>query len=173
MTSTPSSSRVQVADLVGRPGSSRPLDVVLASPPGLELSLATVRGGVRVEGVIESVVEGLLLRGEVSAALAMACARCLQPVQVELSSPVVELFEDAERVGEELDAGYELLHDELDLDMLVRDALATSVPTRTLCSEDCAGLCVSCGHALRLGECGCSDETEDPRWAPLRALELS
>ncbi len=168
-----SSSRLQVADLVGRPGASRPLDVQLAPPPGLDLPLATVLGSVRVVGVIESVVEGLLVRGELMARLQAACARCLDPVQIQLAPPVVELFEEPDKAVEELDEGYELLHEELDLDMLVRDTLATAVPTRILCDADCAGLCATCGQALDQAECGCGDEAADPRWAPLRALELS
>lgn len=173
MTAALSSFRLPVADLVGRPGASRALDIELGPPPGLDLPLATVLGNLRLTGVIESVVEGLLVRGELSARIEMACARCLEPVRIEVTAPVVELFEDPEDAVDEVDPGYELLHEQLDLDKLVRDTLAISVPARTLCRADCPGLCATCGHALDQGECGCADDIEDPRWAPLRALELS
>ena len=41
--------------------------------------------------------------------------------------------------------------------------------TKTLCSEDCKGLCPRCGANLNDGPCGCKREV-DPRLAVLAKL---
>lgn len=52
------------------------------------------------------------------------------------------------------------------------DALLLAVPTKILCSENCAGLCPKCGKNLNEGPCSCSDESIDPRWDALKNLKL-
>ena len=42
-----------------------------------------------------------------------------------------------------------------------------NVEGKYLCSEDCKGLCQHCGADLNEGDCGCSQENIDPRWAAL------
>ena len=52
-------------------------------------------------------------------------------------------------------------------------AFALALPSKVLCSEDCAGLCPIC--AADLNEAGPEHHHEsppDPRWAKLRELEL-
>ena len=42
---------------------------------------------------------------------------------------------------------------------------------KTLCSEDCKGLCPRCGADLNLGPCSCKKETDTPAGGPGQALE--
>ena len=42
-----------------------------------------------------------------------------------------------------------------------------NVEGKYLCSEDCKGLCSTCGADLNEGECGCSKGNIDPRWSQL------
>ena len=44
------------------------------------------------------------------------------------------------------------------------------LPIKYVCSEDCAGLCVTCGKNLNDGDCGCKEEEGDPRWGVLKGL---
>ena len=44
-----------------------------------------------------------------------------------------------------------------DLTDAVRDALLLELPYRFLCSEDCKGLCPTCGVNLNLGACTCQE----------------
>jgi uncharacterized protein len=41
---------------------------------------------------------------------------------------------------------------------------------KTLCREDCPGLCPQCGKPLREGPCDCDFEVEDDRFTSLRQL---
>jgi uncharacterized protein len=59
---------------------------------------------------------------------------------------------------------------ELDLAEPVRQELVIAVPMHPLCTLDCAGLCVRCGHNLNAGLCDCEPEVTDGRFAQLRDL---
>jgi uncharacterized protein len=165
---------LSVADLVGRPGSSRPLDLRLEAPDELDRPLVRVAGPVELEGVLESVVDGVLLRGDLGATVRVECSRCLTEIDADVRADVVELFRDPATVDpeDEHDAGYEIHEAQINLDVLVRDALAPALPYSPLCDEACKGICASCGANLNEGPCGCTDESTDPRWAALEGLRL-
>ena len=57
----------------------------------------------------------------------------------------------------------------VDLDDLARTAFILGMDTKTLCSEDCKGLCARCGADLNVGPCSCKKEA-DPRLAVLAKL---
>ena len=173
--STPAADRtLRVGSLIGRPGTSRRIDVAMAAPDDLRLDLAEVVGPIRLVGVVESVVDGMLVRGEVSAPLRLPCARCLAESETTIRTDVTELFSDPERVDDPdaVEAGYEIRDDELDLDTLIRDALVPAVPYRPLCDEACQGLCPTCGINRNEATCDCADVSADPRWAALEGLRL-
>jgi len=161
--------RVDVADLLRRPGASRDLDLAA----GLELlgnEAARVPDDrpVRVRLRLERVSDGLVVRGEVAAVWEAACSRCLAPVDGTLTVHVDELFESEPLEGET----YPLEEDAVDLEPLLRDALALELPRVPLCRDDCAGLCPQCGTNRNDATCDCTTDTSDPRWAALRSLDL-
>ena len=55
----------------------------------------------------------------------------------------------------------------VDIDDIVANNFLMNVEGKYLCSEDCKGLCQHCGADLNEGDCGCSQENIDPRWAAL------
>ena len=57
----------------------------------------------------------------------------------------------------------------VDVGDLARTAFILDMDTKTLCSEDCKGLCPRCGADLNLGPCSCKKEA-DPRLAVLAKL---
>ena len=57
----------------------------------------------------------------------------------------------------------------VDVGDLARTAFILDMDTKTLCSEDCKGLCPRCGADLNLGPCSCKKEV-DPRLAALAKL---
>ena len=54
-----------------------------------------------------------------------------------------------------------------DGDVYKRQVLA--MDSKHVCSEDCKGLCATCGADLNQGPCGCKPEI-DPRFAALAQL---
>lgn len=163
---------VQVTDLIDRPGASRPVDLALPVPGGFVLPLAEVAAPVRLAGVIESVVDGLLVRGTVEAEVTLSCARCLADIDGDATVDVVELFSDPATIDPdaEQDEGYALGDGTLHLDALLRDALATAIPLRALCTAGCAGICPGCGADRNETVCVCVEDSRDPRWAALGDL---
>jgi uncharacterized protein len=158
---------VDIRDLLGRPGSSR--EVHLAERvEGLATELAEVPAPVRVDVLLESVVEGILVSGPVSGRVAYRCARCLEPFSDRFTLEVTELFAPGADAGDE---AYPLGEGTIDLEPMVRDAVVLSLPFSPLCREDCLGLCERCGGNRSRAECACPPAV-DARWAALDGLDL-
>ncbi len=108
----------------------------------------------------------------------VACSRCLR----EFNRSIRLDFEEEYLQTVDLISGNRLTLPEepgcfiidqrhiLNLTEAVRQYTLLSIPMKTLCREDCAGLCSACGQNLNLGPCQCPTEKFDPRWAPLLKL---
>jgi uncharacterized protein len=56
------------------------------------------------------------------------------------------------------------------LEDVLREQVLLSLPARTLCRQDCKGLCPRCGQNLNSDVCTCDAAPVDPRWAALSDL---
>lgn len=161
---------VDVRDLLATPGASRRVTVEETFEGlGTELARIPAAPPVRMEILLESVVEGILVSGPLSGRVAYRCARCLRPFDGDFEVEVNEVFApDATDEGDE----YPIIGEGLiDLEPMVRDAVVLELPFSPLCRSECRGLCERCGGDGNLGECTCGPEV-DPRWTPLDRLEL-
>ena len=159
---------IDVRDLLGAPGSSREV-VVSGELEELGTEVATLAPGSAVRGelLLESVVEGILVSGRLTAIVACRCARCLREFEEPLALDVSELF-----VPEPDPEGDEYAMDpegSIALEQMMRDAVGLELPFSPLCTPGCLGLCERCGGDRNLGECSCEPEP-DHRWAPLERL---
>ena len=158
---------VNVAALRLEPGTRRP--VRRRGPiTGLRVTGSSVADDavVDVDVVLEGLPRAVVARGVVAAPWQGECRRCLRPVEGELRSEVVELFEE----GHDPEQTYPLAGDELDLEPLARESVLLELPQVPLCRDACEGLCPYCGAELNEGPCGCEAVEGDPRWAALDAL---
>jgi uncharacterized protein len=64
---------------------------------------------------------------------------------------------------------YPLEGDSVDLAEIIRTIFILNMEMKSLCKDDCKGICAACGKNLNEGPCGCKPET-DPRLAVLRQL---
>jgi uncharacterized protein len=160
---------VSVAALRKRAGTRRPVE--LAGPlPGLSVTGSAVADHASVEAdlLLEGLQgEAILATGTVSAPWEGACRRCLGPASGRLEVDVRELFEAASDQEET----YPLTGDRVDLEPLVRDAVLLELPQAPLCSEECKGLCPTCGINRNEDTCTCEPTNRDPRWAALDELK--
>lgn len=159
--------RVGVAALAERHGGV--LDVARSGPiPGLEMPDSSVPEGcdVGVEARLEAVGEGILVTAVVEAPWQGTCRRCLGPASGLVRSRTREFY------GHEGDPElvYPLHGQQLDLELLARDAILLGLPQVPLCRPDCAGLCPTCGTDRNIGGCDCGRQAGDPRWAALDRL---
>jgi uncharacterized protein len=121
----------------------------------------------------------IVVHGTLDASLNVPCARCLEPVDIEVHADLAVIYvpgskvKDAEAKGE---VEYTLEDAEADtlpydgetvvLDDLVRDELLLGVPMIPLCSEDCPGMSPAPGSDAQASE----KKDIDPRLAPLMAF---
>jgi uncharacterized protein len=164
--------KVDLRELGRRAGSLQELDRTVPAPADWRVELIGVPEGAEV-GLhlrLESVMEGVLVSGDVDVPVVGSCARCLEPIEDRLSLDVQELFAYEGSTTEETSEEDEVRRvegDFLDLEPLVRDAVVLSLPLAPVCTEDCAGLCVDCGERLDDLPPDHSHEVLDPRWAAL------
>ena len=58
----------------------------------------------------------------------------------------------------------------IDLTNGLKENLLLAIPMKIACSEDCKGLCLTCGMNLNEESCNCKRTVVDPRWADLEKL---
>jgi uncharacterized protein len=126
----------------------------------------------------KDVVEDIRLRARAKGHFELLCARCLDPIEYHADQRFDLIFRpsgvDAE-LGErsiseaETEIGY-YEQSGLLLEDAVREQVLLSLPDRSLCREDCKGLCAHCGGNLNETACKCEATLVDPRWAALRGF---
>src|SRR5205085_9389320 len=84
---------IDIRDLTEHPEASRRVRLH-EEVPGLALQLAEVPADAPIEGelLLESVVEGIFVSGEVEGRMALQCARCLTSFDRDFSVEVGDLF---------------------------------------------------------------------------------
>jgi uncharacterized protein len=123
----------------------------------------------------------VVVRGEFRTTVEIECARCLGSYRVPIQSPIEESFQIpghipdmAEEQEEEQieDEESELLFQEnmLDLTELLRQNILLALPIKPICSDECKGLCPTCGRNLNEGPCGCPQDTSGSAFAGLAFL---
>ncbi|MGH8963252.1 MAG: YceD family protein [Jatrophihabitantaceae bacterium] len=162
-------------ELGRQPGSLREYQRRVPAPAGLGLDVIGVPEGapLALELRLESVTEGVLVTGTVSAPISGQCARCLDPVSDELVVDARELFAYPNSATDETtgqDEVYRVDRDLIDVEPVVRDVVVLALPWTPLCRPDCGGLCSACGQRLDDLPADHAHEVIDPRWAALAAF---
>lgn len=124
---------------------------------------------VQIAGQVRNMAGALQLTGEVVTVLDTRCDRCLKPITVDLRVPVETLLAEELANGEDSDEIVLLDKGQVDLDEIFTTACVLSLEGKHLCSEECKGLCPTCGKDLNEGPCDCGKEL-DPRLAVLAKL---
>ena len=166
--------KMDLRELGRQAGSMREWDATLPAPErwGLEMIGVPEGAPVHLHLRMESVMEGVLVSGEVDAPVTGQCARCLEPLEDTLHLDVQELYAYAGSTTEATSGEDEVRRIDgelLDLAPLVRDTVVLTLPLSPTCRPDCAGLCVDCGERLDDLPADHSHEVLDPRWAGLAA----
>jgi len=128
-----------------------------------------------------ALVEDIRLRASYAGRFEQLCARCLEPVEKPLVGEFDLIFrpsgadaDPGERAitEDETEIGY---YDEsgLLLEDAVREQVLLTLPGRSLCREDCKGLCPHCGANRNLNPCACVEKPVDPRLAVLAGIAVA
>ncbi len=124
---------------------------------------------VRVIGAVTVRAGVVQLSIQVSFDFDGSCDRCLtpfvRPYELTVEHILVTTLENEENDD------YLLLDNYcLDLAEAVQMDMQLELPYKSLCREDCRGLCTLCGKNLNEGLCGCNHKSVDPRLAVLGQL---
>lgn len=160
--------RVNVRDLVHRPGEMREKSLTFAVPEQLGAAVVTVPAGTELELDLrlEGLHDGILVTGEVATTAVGECVRCLDRVELPLEVEFQELFAYSQDDAYD----YQVHDDHVDCEPVVRDAVVLSLPFQPVCRDDCPGLDPETGE--RLADVGRREPRVeiDPRWAALEGL---
>jgi len=147
----------------------------VSSPVRIGLDLIAIEEGapLALDLRLESVSEGVLVSGTVSAPTKGECSRCLTPITGDVEIALTELFAYPDSATDETSEADEIgrvVDDTVDLEQPIIDAVGLALPFAPLCGPDCAGLCAECGIPLATAEPGHKHEQIDPRWAKLAGM---
>jgi uncharacterized protein len=125
-------------------------------------------------------IADIRLRGNLSTKLEVSCARCLEPVALDVAREFDLMYrpegvdggrDEISVTQAEAEIGY-YTGEGLLLEDFLREQVLLSVPIKTLCREDCKGLCPYCGKNLNIETCSCKVEPKDPRWDALKSFKV-
>ncbi len=119
------------------------------------------------------------LNGELEGQRVVACDRCGEQVREKIFCDFVYLVttrQEKDTVDREIECSDEdiitlyLKEAEIDVDEILREQALLAIPLRTLCSEDCKGICAGCGVILNNETCCCSLDKSNSAFAVLKKL---
>ena len=172
---------LSLASLQRQEGSQITWENTLESPGiiGHDISCVPDKSPLDISLSLSSVSEGVYVRGTVTARLEGHCSRCLKPIEDTCVYDVSELVYYPERHAALIEEGDDDVYDapvvrddHIDLEPIIRDAIALALPFQPLCREDCEGLCPECGEALEdLPDDHAHEAPYNPQFDVLAGLE--
>jgi len=133
----------------------------------------SVADPVRIQVHLAQAGDRIQVKGTVATGIVRACSRCACEFVAPITTPVEEYFIPAgspeaqfqeELCAEEMNV---FTYDEnyIELGEVIRQNLIAAIPMRSLCREDCKGICPGCGQDLNLGPCRCEPGSVQPGWS--------
>lgn len=125
-------------------------------------------------------LEDIRVAGKLATDLEILCARCLEPVHQPIEREFDLLYRPAgseatdekEVEIQDRDAAVSYYEgDGVNTEEILREQVLLEIPLKTLCREDCRGLCPHCGRNRNTGQCECAQAVTDPRWEALKGLK--
>jgi uncharacterized protein len=104
-----------------------------------------------------------ILEGEMNGSVRIRCDRCLGIYDFGVKTGFKLFFAKNSRYGnkaeielleEDMETGF-INGDEIELDDIFKEQLYLSLPIKSLCKDECLGLCPVCGTDLNIQRCNC------------------
>lgn len=180
---------IPLRDLSRQLGSQKSLRIDWLVPRGWNTEVLQLIPGqtIPIDVELTSIEDGVLVRLQTKGRLVGECVRCLDPISAPWYVDTAEVYfepgkspkviddsqSEIESEGDDLDAGFEIERDQIDLEPLLRDTILAGAYFQPLCRPSCQGLCPHCGVRLDSVEGDHSHDFIDPRFAALADLVIS
>ena len=105
-------------------------------------------GPLSLDAKIDRAEDTVLARIQARGLYQSFCARCLEKIENQWRKKI------------ELDFAIDKNTEFIEMDEDIRQEIILSLPVRILCSNDCQGLCPSCGINLNKTKCQCAIQTQ-------------
>jgi uncharacterized protein len=127
---------------------------------------------VAVDGWAKNVGGKIYIKGSIGATVHLTCGRCLVLFDMPVTTSFEETYYAAGTIDEStLDGTGRIYHGEqIDIGEMIIESLILTLPMKSVCSQDCRGLCPVCGCNRNQEQCGCNSQAPDPRLAALGEL---
>ncbi len=149
-------------------GEAREIDFDFRIPMDYNEDGYTVSEPAQVTGRVSDMGGYMQLDAKCSIRYKTNCARCLKELSGEcvmsISKPLTVKLESENDDGEYILIGE---NSSINIDEAISEELLLSLPLRSLCKDDCLGLCPKCGCNKNEKNCSCVMKEIDPRWAAL------
>lgn len=123
---------------------------------------------VKLSGKILRNAEIVSVDAVIDFTLDVICDRCAESTKLDFRLPMKHIL--VTEVNDEDNDDYIIIEDmKLDIAELTLEDIYLALPSKFLCSDDCKGVCPSCGVNLNTGSCSCKKEV-DPRLEALLDL---
>ncbi|HEX9062988.1 MAG TPA: DUF177 domain-containing protein [Clostridia bacterium] len=112
----------------------------------------------------------LKLEGDLRVSYTTSCSRCLKSIQADLSINIKESFVNSGKASDSDEEAYTYTGNLVSIDKALKDNIVLNLPAKQLCSENCKGLCQSCGCDLNENDCNCSTDVVNPKMEVLKGF---
>ena len=168
--------RINVSEIMKEPGLSKNVEI----DEVLDIAEVDLKGNVYARLKFTNVKSRIIVKGFVRFVMILNCVRCLKDYEFHHEFEFLEEFlpVDSEELVDDSKLSWEDLSrftyddDYLDVYDMIRQNILAEIPMKTICSDDCKGLCYGCGVNLNEEMCKCSDEI-DPRLLPLLKIKTN
>jgi len=117
--------------------------------------------------------------GSIRLKLKLQCSRCSESYPFDLFSdfdllylPIEKMTSEVELELKDKDANIAYYsEDRIELLELLQEQVLLALPMKPICSEECKGLCPSCGANLNVSSCNCQAASIDPRLEKLKQIK--
>ncbi|HUN53557.1 MAG TPA: DUF177 domain-containing protein [Smithella sp.] len=121
----------------------------------------------------------VFIKGSLTALVDICCSRCLENTKLSIGADFAytlipakaETREDLELTPEELEISY-YKGDFIDLGPIICEQIILQIPIKTLCRDECKGLCPQCGANWNTSSCSCRLDVVDNRMAVLKNFTI-
>jgi uncharacterized protein len=115
---------------------------------------------------------GVVASGEVHAQVTTECSRCLEQFEMPLDAEIEAFYTphgDRTGIADEQEVG-PIEDNKVDLLPAIVSALAIEAPFAPVCSDECKGICPTCGANRNVEECHCKPEEKESPFSVLKGM---